>query len=160
MTWKSYRDMHECPATCTVQVTLADVLRAVQPDMHSIIVMRAPADRMYSAFWYYGCTYGIYGRWGMHAQGFHAMAQYEIDNFQGCLEKGRSVRRCSREQFGAAQQLVKGIYAAFAPDWLAAFPADQLLWVKAEDYYKDERRYIQVRLKLLLWPKGAESILS
>jgi hypothetical protein len=45
---------------------------------------------------------------------------------------------------------VKGIYAAFAPDWLAAFPANQLLWVKAEDYYRDERRYIRVRRNLLL----------
>ena len=57
------------------EVVLPRVLRAVQPDMKLLVMLRNPVDRMYSAFWYYGCLYGIYKHLGMDADGFHRLAE-------------------------------------------------------------------------------------
>ena len=121
---------------------MAQVTSAVQPDMRIIVIMRNPVERLYSAYWYYGCMYGGKGA-VLSAEGFHAAAQREVGLVSKCIAGGASMRQCARELFGVAQQLVKGMYAAFAPDWLAAYPG-QIMWIRAEDYYADERKYLQV----------------
>ena len=37
-------------------------------------MLRDPVDRMYSAYWYYGCLYGLYQAWGMSDAGFDRYA--------------------------------------------------------------------------------------
>lgn len=128
-----------------LQVTVAEVVHAVQPGMRSAIIMREPLSRMYSAYWYYGCMYGN-AQSNLSPERFHEAAKSDVAVVRQCLEKGGNMRRCARESFGPAQQLVKGMYAAFAPDWLAAWPKEQLLWIRAEDYYADERGHLEVRL--------------
>jgi hypothetical protein len=126
------------------QVTVAEVVHAVQPDMKFAVIVREPAARMYSAFWYYGCMYGIHGD-TLTPEKFHETAKREVDAVRKCISGGATMRQCARELFHVAQQLVKGMYAAFAPDWLAAFPREQVMWIRAEDYYADDRKHLQVR---------------
>ena len=121
-------------------------MHEVQPDMMIIVIMRDPIERLYSAFWYYGCLYGLHGS-NMTAASFHESATREVRVVQDCLASGGSMRACARESFGAAQQIVKGMYAAFAPDWLAVYPRNQLMWIKAEDYFADERKYLEARCR-------------
>ena len=52
---------------------LPQLLRAVQPDMRVVVMLRDPVERMYSAFWYYGCLYNVYKDYGMTPKGFHKL---------------------------------------------------------------------------------------
>lgn len=54
---------------------LPAVHRAAQPRMRLVLLLREPAERMHSAFWYYGCMHGLYQRHGLSAAGFHAFAE-------------------------------------------------------------------------------------
>jgi hypothetical protein len=121
------------------------VLRAAQPDMKLVVIMREPVERMYSAYWYYGCMYGIHSENGLSADGFDSVAVRELSIMNQCLDSNKPIRRCARELFHSAQQLVKGIYAAFVPDWLAVYPRDQIMWIRAEDYYANERAHLKAR---------------
>lgn len=127
-------------------MTVATVLKEVQPDSKVVVLMRDPVTRLHSAFWYYGCHHGIYKSYGMTADGFHRFASEEIDAINHCLHFGKSLRECARTLFHTSQQLIKGVYAAFAPDWLAAFPADQIMWIRSEDYFENPELYIKVRV--------------
>ena len=93
-----------------MQATVAQVLSGVQPDMKLIVILRDPVERLYSAFWYYGCMYGGDGT-SLSAEAFHATATREVELVAKCVADGASMRRCARELFGAAQQVVKGMYA-------------------------------------------------
>lgn len=39
-----------------------------------MLMLREPAARMYSAFYYYGCAHGLYQAHGISAAGFHTFA--------------------------------------------------------------------------------------
>eukprot|EP00887_Chlorella_sp_A99_P007481 scaffold2.g7481.t1 len=106
------------------KVLLPQVLRAVQPEMRLVVMLRDPVERMHSAFWYYGCLYNIYKGYGMSAEGFHRFAQDQVKLLWRCLESS-NLRQCAVHNYGPAQQLVKGIYAAFMPDWLSHYPREQ-----------------------------------
>ncbi len=41
------------------------------------------------------------------------------------------------------QQLVKGLYAAFVPYWRAVWPADQLMFLRTEDYKQASVEHVQ-----------------
>jgi hypothetical protein len=128
-----------------VQVMVSEVIRAVQPDMKIVVILREPVSRMYSAFWYYGCLYGNPSSI-VTPESFHSSVEEEVHTVTTCVERGSSMRKCARQSYGTAQQLVKGMYAAFAPDWLAVYPPEQIMWIRAEDYYADERSRLQVWL--------------
>ncbi len=40
------------------------------------------------------------------------------------------------------QQLVKGMYAEFLPDWLRVWPRDQLLLLRNEDYKVSQKEHM------------------
>lgn len=67
--------MTTCRGKKNEDVILPAVIRAVQPDMKVIVMLRDPVDRMYSAYWYYGCLYNIYEPWGMSDAGFDKWAK-------------------------------------------------------------------------------------
>jgi hypothetical protein len=54
-------------------------------------MLRNPADRMYSAFYYYG-HYGT--RYGSHPEGFHTYAQAMVDSFKECVQAPGMSNRC------------------------------------------------------------------
>jgi len=110
--------------------SLASVLAALQPRLRLIAVLRNPVDRMYSSYYYYGHYAKQYGA---DAEGFHKYASAQLTAFSVCAA-GSSRRQCAVEGYGRAEQLSKGLYAAFLPDYLDAFPREQLLVLRSEDY--------------------------
>lgn len=121
------------------------MLRAAQPGMKLVVMMRDPVERLHSAFWYYGCMHGVGAKGGLDADAFHAAAERQVAAVRQCMQEGASARLCARQSWGAAEQVVKGMYAAFAPDWLAVYPEEQIMWIRAEDYYANERLHLEVR---------------
>lgn len=116
------------------RVLLPHVLAWLQPQLRLLMMLREPGARYFSAYWYYNKRYRIYAAHGpLSAASFDSMARSEVATFGACRAH-HSLRRCARTQFDAAQQLVKGLYAAFLPDWLGAFPPEQLLVLRLEDY--------------------------
>ena len=59
-----------------------------------------------------------------------------------CLARGGALAECAVRSFGPSQQLVKGLYAAFLPAWLAAYPRDQILAVRFEAYRQDPAAHL------------------
>ena len=114
--------------------TLADVLAALQPELRLIAILRNPVDRMYSAFYYYG---HYAKRYGATPDGFHEYATAQLAAFKQCDAPLRSRHDCAMEGYGHAEQLAKGLYAMFLPDFFAAFPREQLLVLRSEAYGDD-----------------------
>jgi hypothetical protein len=99
--------------------------------------------RLHSAYWYYGCRYGLYGK-RMSPDGFHSFAERETGVITACLNAGSSMRTCARLNAHSAQQVVKGMYAAFAADWMSVYPSEQIWWIRMEDYMEAPTTHIKV----------------
>ncbi|KAK9810890.1 hypothetical protein WJX73_005645 [Symbiochloris irregularis] len=132
-------------------VILPGVIRGVQPDMKVIVMLRDPVDRMYSAYWYYGCLYSLYEAWGMSDVGFDAWARESVAEMNACLKgQGASARSCALLHYeGKPQQLIKGMYSVFLPDWQAAYREDQILVINTDTYRQQEEATLQTVLKFL-----------
>lgn len=87
--------------------------------------------------------YGVYGG-ELSADGFHSAALKETKYVSDCIDSGKSMRQCARELFDTTQQVVKGMYAAVAPDWLSTYPSDQLRFIVMEEYKQEPTKHIQV----------------
>ncbi|KAK9829104.1 hypothetical protein WJX72_003914 [[Myrmecia] bisecta] len=124
------------------EVLLPRVLKAVQPDMKLIVMLRNPVDRMYSAFWYYGCLYGIYKHLGMDAEGFHKLVEGEVGKMQACQETA-SAKVCAARLFHEAQQLIKGMYSVVLQDWRDVYASDQLMMINTAQYQSDEEQTLR-----------------
>ena len=118
---------------------IATVLAERPPKV--IAVLRDPSLRLWVAFWEYG-QYGA--RYGNSPAGFTYYFGNQSAAFHQCVATdGRGRRRCALrfEGYGAAEagvyyhadQLCKGMYAAFLPEWQAALPAGHLLVMRSED---------------------------
>ena len=115
-------------------VSLPTVLAALQPALRLVAVLRNPVDRLYSSFYYYG---HYVKRFGADANGFHKFAQAQVAAYADNCPAGATARACSIAGYGHAEQLTKGLYAMFLPDYFAAFPRQQLLVLRSEDYGAD-----------------------
>ncbi|KAK3267182.1 hypothetical protein CYMTET_24250 [Cymbomonas tetramitiformis] len=89
-----------------------------------------PADRLssrkYSAVYPEGPN--------LSAEGFDKYAHRVVNTWNTCL---KNHPKASCIHAFNPQQLIKGMYAEFFPDWLAHFPKDQLLVIKFEEYSKN-----------------------
>ena len=159
-------------------VLLPQILGWLQPNVRLLLMLREPAERYYSAYWYYNKRYRIYERFGPHgAKGFAAMASADVAAFDRCrqqpaaripgsqpreLDDGaeavatlpprNTARRCARKLFADAQQLVKGIYSIPLESWLAVFPPEQMLIFRLEDYQADLADHLQAAISFLGLP--------
>lgn len=81
----------------------------------------------------------------MSADGFHSFAVKETAVVTACVASGKSMRQCARQEYNAAQQVIKGMYAASAPDWMSVYPAaEHIRWIRMEDYMQAPITQIQV----------------
>ena len=133
-------------------VLLPHVLAWVQPQLRLVLMLREPGPRYFSAYWYYHKRYGIYRAFGpLSAASFDRMARHEAARFEACAAR-HGTRRCARTHFDGAQQLVKGLYAAVLPDWLGAFPPEQFLVLRLEDYEASPAPHLRATLSFLGLP--------
>lgn len=87
--------------------------------------------------------HGVYGK-NLTADGFNTFALKGTKVVNDCLANGKSMRECARQHFYSAQQVIKGMYAAFAPDWLSVYPGGQIRWIMMEEYKLEPAKHIQV----------------
>lgn len=133
-----------------------------------ITLLREPSVRLWVAYW----TYGQYpAKYGDSPTGFGHYVSNQTATFHRCAQteyhqgRGgpRGRRRCSLrfEGYGNAEaevyyhcdQILKGMYAAFLPEWQAALPPRHLLVLRTEDYLlKPMRALRQVSRHLGLRP--------
>lgn len=134
------------------RVTIPHVLRWLQPSARILLMLREPSSRYYSAYGYYNRRYHIYKRYGAHgAIAFGKMADTEIDLFARCRLRS-TARRCARSKFGAAEQLIKGMYSVFLSDWVGVFPSERLLVLRLEDYTERLEVHLQAVFAFLSLP--------
>jgi N-acetylgalactosamine 4-sulfate 6-O-sulfotransferase len=133
-------------------VTLAKVLAALQPGLRLIAVLRNPVDRLYSSYFYYG---HYAARYGATAAGFHDFAVAQVAAYAACPPT-KSRRECAVEGYGRAEQLVKGMYSMFLPDYLAAFPREQVLVMRSETYGDDVEAGLRAAMKHIGLEKPAD----
>ena len=127
------------PEEFNVPSLISTVLAARPPRV--VALLREPSLRLWVAFWEYGQYPARYGR---SNAGFAYYFGNQSAAFERCVATdGRGRRRCALrfEAYGAAEagvyyhadQLVKGMYAAFLPEWQASLPRDHLLVMRSED---------------------------
>jgi N-acetylgalactosamine 4-sulfate 6-O-sulfotransferase len=112
-------------------VTLPQVLAALQPGLRMVAILRNPTERLLSAFLYYRHYAVIHGA---SADGFHAFATAQLEAFRQSCDAGATPLECRQRGYARAEQLTKGLYALFLPDYFAAFPREQLLVLRSEEY--------------------------
>ena len=112
-------------------VTLPQVLAALQPRLRMVALLRNPRERLLSAFHYYRHYAVIHGA---TPAGFHAFALGQVDAFRSACADAASPLECRQRGYARAEQLTKGLYALFLPDFWAAFPREQLLILRTELY--------------------------
>ena len=134
-------------------VLLPQVLAWLQPSLRMVLMLREPGERYFSAYSYYNRRYRIYDHYGPRgAQGFDAMVRAETGAFDACRAR-HSERRCARTLFSRCEQLIKGMYSVFLVEWSAAFPREQTLVLRLEDYRADLPRCLRAVLRFLRLPR-------
>ena len=132
------------------RVTIPHVLAWLQPSVRLLLMLREPSARYYSAYWYYDKRYKIYSRFGpTGAASFDAMATADIAVFDRCRASGATARRCARQHFHEAQQLIKGLYSVSLEPWLGVFPPSQMLILRLEDYEANLAAHLRAVLAFL-----------
>lgn len=100
-------------------------------------------------------------------EGFASWAREAIAAFQKCSSK-YSDRTCAlyfesleieyEDVFYHADQLIKGMYSIFMEDWITAFPLQNFVVIRAEDYYERPRPALQRVFKLLNVSQPSEDV--
>ena len=71
-------------------------------------------------------------------------SQESVEVMQGCIQGGKSAHACALKHYsGKPQQLIKGMYALFLPDWQAAYREDQMLVINTDTYRHGQCCYPQ-----------------
>ncbi|XP_072037461.1 carbohydrate sulfotransferase 15-like [Amphiura filiformis] len=132
--WRKYVSP-ECTKGPTY--VIADVIRAILPKTKIIAIFRNPTDRLYSDYMFTG------GR-ARTPQTFHEHVLKSTASFDSCLESGGNLRSCIYKNFNGQHghvghdhlvMLMKGLYSVHAREWLYAFPREQLMFIRFEDWY-------------------------
>nr|XP_061816714.1 carbohydrate sulfotransferase 15-like [Nerophis lumbriciformis] len=109
-----------------------DFIHTAQPGAKVIIMLRDPAERLYSDYLYFNAA-------NKSAEDFHQKVVRSVKLFQSCL-LGRSLRFCVYSTSLANSLQVRlnlGLYIVFLLDWLSVFPREQILVLRLEDYATD-----------------------
>jgi len=140
------------PLNFNVPTFIATVL---QPKLPLVVaLLREPVARLWVAFW----SYGQYpSRYGSSAAGFGYFFGNQSAAFAEC-EASHGSHRCALrfEAHGAAQaavyyhadQLIKGMYSEFLPEWQSAF-GSRLVVRRSEEYFGRPLRLVRRVWRLL-----------
>ena len=128
-------------ATVPSDFNVPALAATVLPNLRVIVLLREPARRLWCAYW----AYGQYpAKYGAAAAGFGYYFGNQSAAFAGCAaEHGTHACALRFESHGAAQaglyyhadQLIKGMYAEFLPEWQTYVPTKRLLVVRTDEYF-------------------------
>jgi len=113
-----------------------------------VVVLRNPSERYEISFWIHK---HYQSRYGSNAEGLHRFAEEQTQAFTRCVGK-YGPRRCAflfemldpdnAGVFFHCDQVIRGIYAPFMAEWLAAFPPASVRVVRAEDFLDDHNKTV------------------
>ena len=121
------------------------VINRVLSNAKFIVVMRNPATRLYSHFFFtYQPKYGIFGKQWLSAirkggaELFHRQVAKDIDVFNECINY-TSVFECSSRRTGNrfSYRLTIGLYVVHIKKWLQFYPIRNFFFIRMEDISKD-----------------------
>ncbi|XP_057704684.1 carbohydrate sulfotransferase 15-like [Corythoichthys intestinalis] len=115
-----------------------DFLHTVQPNAKIIIMLRDPAERLYSDYLYFKTA-------NKSTEDFHQKVLESMQVFQSCLS-ARSLRSCVYSTSLANSMPVRltlGMYIVFLLDWLTVFQREQILVLRLEDYATNLQETVQ-----------------
>eukprot|EP00898_Chlorokybus_atmophyticus_P002879 jgi/Chlat1/3592/Chrsp234S00258 len=113
------------------RVYMAEVMRALQPDLKLMVMFRNPVDRLYSSYWYY---HDYKNKPNATVHDFSADVDRAIAAWSNCIAL-HTDKFCSHALYHSpAQQLIKGMYSLFLPPWWNVYPREQFLFLRLDDY--------------------------
>uniref|UniRef100_A0A672GJ97 Sulfotransferase n=1 Tax=Salarias fasciatus TaxID=181472 RepID=A0A672GJ97_SALFA len=119
------RDRQEAEPRFLVQ----DFIHTLDPTARIIVILRDPAERLYSDYLYFRST-------NKSAKAFHQSVVKSVQLFQSCLSE-KSLRSCAYDgslYLAMPVRLHLGLYVVFLLDWLTVFHREQILVLQLEDY--------------------------
>mmetsp|Transcript_12594 Transcript_12594/g.39731 ORF Transcript_12594/g.39731 Transcript_12594/m.39731 type:complete len:529 (+) Transcript_12594:1190-2776(+) len=109
-----------------------------------VVLLRNPTERLHYSYYFH---HHYWNKYGKTPEGFFEYAREQIGLVQQCHAKRGSWRECilafesvgpeEEKLFFHADQVCRGAYAIYLEDWLKAFPRENLLFIKAEEYFED-----------------------
>lgn len=129
--------------------------RALGRNVKMIVMLREPAERMHAAFW---ALDHYQHKYGATEEGFEAYVEDSLKEFEMCRKK-YSLEECvfafeamdqeNEDVFYHCDQLLKSLYLPFVDGWVAAFPRNDILFLRTEDLIKDTPATMTLVLKHL-----------
>ncbi|XP_062587527.1 carbohydrate sulfotransferase 15-like [Saccostrea cucullata] len=107
------------------------LVRHVQPNIKLILLLREPAERLYSHY--------LHGHYCDTPEEFHSAVLKGIELFRTCLSNN-SLKTCLyKSDLSKDMKLLlsASLYYIHLQEWLDVFPRDQFLVLRTEDYHKD-----------------------
>ncbi|XP_066526855.1 carbohydrate sulfotransferase 15 isoform X2 [Hoplias malabaricus] len=111
-----------------------DFIHAVQPDAKFIVMLRDPAERLYSDYLYFGMA-------NKTVEDFHERVLESLQLFDVCLSE-RSLRSCvynTTLNNAMSVRLQVGLYVVYLLDWFNIFSRKQILVLRLEDHAKNRK---------------------
>ena len=122
-------------------ILTAHLIHQQLPDAKCVVIVRNPVKRIYSDYLYF------HKRSYKGAEAFHEAAQKAVDKFNGCMRNPNlSHMHCVYGKLLHSDFLFRlriGLYYIHLRTWLSAFPANQLMVVRLEDYAKNTASILQ-----------------
>ena len=117
--------------------TLPYALYTMNPKTKLLVTLRNPTDRLFS-------HYHHMHRADFSPEDFHSHVVTGINMMTSCLDT-RSLRSCAFD-FKLNRKILQGdrillhfsMYYVYAKEWLSVFPRDQMLFIKAEEFYRNQ----------------------
>lgn len=126
-------------------VMVPELLHRVTPKAKFVLLIRDPADRLYSDYVYfsYRTQYGKTPKtrkYQYNAKGFHLAVQQSIDEMTTCLDAySSSICAWNQGRYHTVTQIQLGMYSEFFEVWMKYFPREQFLVLKQEDLKAEPR---------------------
>ena len=153
-----YAKANEVPVGGGANLTLPYLMRAAlgAGNAKLIVLLRDPVERLHAAFF----NYEHYGRaYGKNATGFTTYVTEMTGHFKRCLDAGHGELKCvtAFESLGPSyeavwyhcDQVLKSMYAPFLEGYLSAFPREDLLVLRYEDYATAGEAAVRATLQLV-----------
>nr|BAF85811.1 N-acetylgalactosamine 4-sulfate 6-O-sulfotransferase [Todarodes pacificus] len=113
------------------ELLIANYIHHMTPKIKIIVILRNPADRLFSDYLYFG----LYNK---SLENFHHRVTESINMYEKCF-KNETMRKCVYDRSLSLLSGVRlriGLYWIYLQDWFSVFPKENFYIIKTEDYAK------------------------
>ena len=123
-------------------ILTAHLIHKQIPQAKWVVIVRNPVKRLYSDYLYFK------KRHQKSRKEFHEITKQMVNKFNDCLQNPLLTHKhCVYADLGSAQDFLFrmriGLYYVHLQTWLSAFPVDQLMVVRLEDYSQNATTVLQ-----------------